>query len=298
MNKEQFYTYLNNPDNLNESSLKVLNEIITEYPYFQTAHLLYLKNLHNLGHLRFTKQLRVSSTYLADREILYNSLYSKPIVYTEDEFLQQNASEKSNTKLKNKAKTSTKKKTKGKLEISRDESSVNKSEKESISRKKPDTQINKVNKKKTKTSVAEASLSAEATHSFAEWLEIFHKRQDENKYDKSTSITKNEKEQKRLINDTKEDEIKSNQDKLITNFINSEPKIKVSASNKTEQKDISKESIKEDDSFITETLAKIYVSQKHFGKAINAYEKLSLKYPEKNIYFANQIKEITKLINK
>lgn len=49
--------------------------------------------------------------------------------------------------------------------------------------------------------------------------------------------------------------------------------------------------------FVTETLAKIYIRQKLYKQAILAYEKLSLKYPEKNIYFAGQIEEVKKLMN-
>lgn len=49
--------------------------------------------------------------------------------------------------------------------------------------------------------------------------------------------------------------------------------------------------------FVTETLAKIYVRQGMYKQAILAYEKLSLKYPEKNIYFAGQIDEVKKLMN-
>ena len=42
----------------------------------------------------------------------------------------------------------------------------------------------------------------------------------------------------------------------------------------------------EDDSFVTETLAKIYEKQGDYKKAARAYKNLSLKYPEKRTYFA------------
>ena len=48
---------------------------------------------------------------------------------------------------------------------------------------------------------------------------------------------------------------------------------------------------------VTETLAKVYIRQKHYKKAIQAYEILMLKYPEKSSFFASQISEIKKLAN-
>jgi cytochrome c-type biogenesis protein CcmH/NrfG len=45
---------------------------------------------------------------------------------------------------------------------------------------------------------------------------------------------------------------------------------------------------------MTETLARVYLEQKNYDKAIQAYTILSLKYPEKNSFFAGQIRAIKK----
>jgi tetratricopeptide (TPR) repeat protein len=62
--------------------------------------------------------------------------------------------------------------------------------------------------------------------------------------------------------------------------------------------DVAKESLIENNDLVTPTLAKVYLEQGHYSKAISAYEKLILKYPEKNSFFANQIKLINKLKEK
>ena len=50
-----------------------------------------------------------------------------------------------------------------------------------------------------------------------------------------------------------------------------------------------------EDEFMTETLAKLYLKQEKYDNALIAYKILSLNYPEKNSLFANQIKLIKKL---
>lgn len=52
----------------------------------------------------------------------------------------------------------------------------------------------------------------------------------------------------------------------------------------------------EEESYFTETLAKIYVKQGKYYKAIEIIKKLNLKYPKKNVYFADQIRFLEKLI--
>ena len=51
-----------------------------------------------------------------------------------------------------------------------------------------------------------------------------------------------------------------------------------------------------EEEFLTESLAKIYIKQRRYAKALEIIRKLSLKYPEKNIYFADQIRFLEKLI--
>ncbi len=52
----------------------------------------------------------------------------------------------------------------------------------------------------------------------------------------------------------------------------------------------------DDEDCFTETLAKIYIKQRRYSKALEIIKKLSLKYPKKNAYFADQIRFLEKLI--
>jgi len=51
-----------------------------------------------------------------------------------------------------------------------------------------------------------------------------------------------------------------------------------------------------DDGYFTETLAKIYLKQHRYSKALEIIRKLYLKYPKKNIYFADQIRFLEKIV--
>ncbi len=84
---------------------------------------------------------------------------------------------------------------------------------------------------------------------------------------------------------------------LIDKFIESKAKIVPKKDYHSDNK-LSTESIIEDEELFTEQLAKIYIKQGHLEKALETYEKLYLKYPEKNIYFATRIEYVKRLMNK
>ena len=58
-----------------------------------------------------------------------------------------------------------------------------------------------------------------------------------------------------------------------------------------------RKSAEDPNDLVSETLAAIYTEQMLFHKAIDTYKKLSLKFPEKRTYFADQISELEKKIN-
>jgi len=84
---------------------------------------------------------------------------------------------------------------------------------------------------------------------------------------------------------------------LIDRFIRINPSIERLTPGEVQPvKDLSAPSTEEQGKFITETLAKIYINQGYYSRAINIYEKLSLQYPEKSAYFASRIEKIKELI--
>tara|TARA_B100001250_G_C19697340_1_gene743167 strand:- start:30 stop:704 length:675 start_codon:yes stop_codon:yes gene_type:complete len=111
-------------------------------------------------------------------------------------------------------------------------------------------------------------------HSFSEWLTLLNVKKIERQEDEK---------QEKFAADFLEGEVKISRPKKEVFF---------------KAIDVAKESLIEDDDLVTPTLAKVYLEQKHYEKAISAYKKLILKYPKKSSFFAAQIKLITKLNNK
>jgi hypothetical protein len=88
---------------------------------------------------------------------------------------------------------------------------------------------------------------------------------------------------------------KNKNENLIDKFIREQPEIRYQPEENDPDEDIFPES-EEEKEFISEILAELYWKQGNPDKAIRTYEKLSLKFPEKNSYFAAQIEKIKKRI--
>ena len=75
----------------------------------------------------------------------------------------------------------------------------------------------------------------------------------------------------------------------IEKFIEAEPKISRLSE---ESSFVVKERNDDISHLMTETLAKLYVEQKLYAKAIRAYETLSVKYPDRKAYFAERVRQV------
>ena len=109
-------------------------------------------------------------------------------------------------------------------------------------------------------------------YSFNEWLQV-------------TSLKPIDREEVKPIKKEKDERFD-----LIEQFIKNKPKIPQITN--TKSTDIAIESVTENNDLMTETLARVYLEQKQYDKAMQAFKILSLKYPEKSSFFADRIKAV------
>jgi hypothetical protein len=86
-------------------------------------------------------------------------------------------------------------------------------------------------------------------------------------------------------------------DSLIENFLKTNPSISRPKKEFFNPLNVAKKSEQMDDTLVTETLAHIYWKQGNLKAALQAFERLILKFPEKRPYFAGLIQKISNEIN-
>jgi len=148
-------------------------------------------------------------------------------------------------------------------------------------------------------------FSVKEKHSFQEWLQLARPepidrtneivQEDIKAIEKSAQkveITPEPIQETILETEIIEDE-KKKKAELIDKFIETNPKISPIKSDPITLPPIQFNINQDDNTYLmTETLARVYLEQKKYTKAIQAYEILILKYPEKISFFADRISDI------
>jgi RNAse (barnase) inhibitor barstar len=127
------------------------------------------------------------------------------------------------------------------------------------------------------------AFTSEDRHSFDEWLKL---------------TTAQPIVRTKEMNQEHFPEGKQKKFALIDRFIQSQAKLSPDRNYVADKKDLAEPFTQTNENLMTETLARVYVQQKNFQKAIQAYKILILKYPEKSGFFADQIRAIEKLLDK
>jgi hypothetical protein len=99
-----------------------------------------------------------------------------------------------------------------------------------------------------------------------------------------------------LLNTAEPEKPVSKDFKIIDSFIKNDPQITPPNAEQIDNENKAKKSAEDQNDLVSETLANIYIEQMLYDKAIDTYEKLSLKFPEKSRYFADLIQSIEKKI--
>jgi tetratricopeptide (TPR) repeat protein len=268
------YTYLiNKPHAINGKQTDALEKVLDEFPFFQSARALRLKGLFNQNSFKYNYALKVTAAHTTDRTVLFDFITSDTFVAIQKGLYDKKVLELLDISVVDCEEI------KSKIRL---ESKTNPIEQSIL------TSIEGVSEGKEDTKIAVEKLeigkplgfSINEKHSFQEWLQLSRiepiVRKKENLVSIETLALEEEKKKKT---------------ELIDKFIESSPKI-----SPVRQEDVSKTYVEQSETnnsyLMTETLARVYLEQKKYQKAIQAYEILILKYPEKSSFFADHISDI------
>ncbi len=306
------------PNSAQSRDIEELKELTVKYPYAQIFSILYLKALSDSSNVYFEEELKVYSYRISDRGQLYALIHE----YSEPESSFKEEIELSKSMMAPEVKI-----TEGKeVEIELVESETEETELIEI---EPEKNIETDKEKQSIASDLELDNVDQSIleHAYSANYQLSELSEDENSqliekniHSKKEGQIEPEKTKIEFSIDTKQSfnswlHSNSNHtepnksDKLSITAIVSDNKdsslIEKLSGNTIKSKkpffspiEKAKESLNTESLPVSETLAKIYALQGNFPKSISAYHQLSLKYPKKKIFFAIQIKELEKKLNK
>ena len=269
MNTNDYINLLNNSKAINDKQTLVLETIVNEFPFYQSARALYLKGLYNQESFRYNYELKKTAAHTTDRSVLFDFI-------TSDDFkiFQQEVYDKYQAEIQSIIVSD--------FEYVREENRP--VTLDTIAKSNNATETISLSEQKESNKEVEEALKIgkplqfekNETHSFSEWLQLA----------KIAPIIREGAEKQTNVSSELEKKFD-----LIEKFIELNPKIPQVKDNTSIPTNIAK-SNETPSSIMTETLAQIYLEQKKYTKAIQAYEILILKYPEKSSFFADRIKNI------
>lgn len=270
-----------------------VNELINIFPYFQSAYLLLLKGLQNTSDVKFENQLRTSAMHIADREVLYYLLKKETVKeeVTAAETPKIIVAEVDNSESQQVVIES----------ANNSEDFINDIEKDSVPDEEEENTLDRtilISEEFYEDdatilvidgesgSVEERIIYMDPGFSVPEPAELLEIEPEEKEIEQTEPVK--EPVSKKML-----------QSELIDKFIIANPRIEPRREkSETPIPDISTPYVEERGGFVTETLARIYITQGYYSRAIDIYEKLSLKFPEKSSYFASQIEKVKELLKK
>jgi hypothetical protein len=261
-----------------------LENLLTEYPYFQAARAIYLKGLYNQDSFKYNLALKKTAAFTLDRSVLFDFISSAD--FSQDKVALQIKRQEDN--LRNII-VFEPQEVFGRKIISINDA-INMKITESVQVLDPDLFERQLPKPSEEIEVSEKNASEEIpdmgsplnfnaseAHSFSEWL----------------SLTKTKPRDRISEGSKKTMDSKLRKSELIDDFISKSPKLKPNKSSTTTN--LAPERSLPPEGLMTETLARVYLEQKNYKKALQAYKILILKNPEKSGFFADQIRAIKKL---
>lgn len=301
MNVSDFTYLLQHPEKVvSPVQTNQLDDILDEFPYFQSARALQLKGLRNLNSFKYNSALKTTAAYTADRDVLFDFITSKAFVQnTIADSISGKSIALKEQKIAFETVISNEKK-----ETLLEEQFVDKALPQNVKEaeqildptlftsKDPKIDQEIAAKKKQEelalTAGSPLAFTKKDKYSFKEWMELASKKPIARA---TPAAPENSSPPKTKVQNKKDPKAKKFE--LIDQFIANNPKI---VPKENSEPMVHPDSIKIDKSeLMTATLAKVYVEQKKYKKAIQAFKILSLKYPEKSSFFASQIKAVEQL---
>ncbi len=317
MNRNDFLNLMESNSSIDSRVIADIGEIVAIFPYFQSSHLLLLKSLKQNDDVRFGNQLRLSSLHIADREVLYHYLYSQDIREENQDagdVEQQPGIEEQQPGIKELQPVEAEPEKDEPDRLAADVTSFHDLNQTVIESANSEELINQFEKESIRETSDDNPGTREEIYSGAIYPGEENDEADEDPKIISeagpmekTELLELDLEIKNMYDGLPESgeelpppekAVNMSPADLIDRFIIANPRIEPMR----ERKEVPQEDRSipgfEEGMFVTETLARIYISQGYYSKAIEIFEKLSLKYPEKSSYFATQIEKVKELLKK